>query len=84
MYFKRKNLKVRTQYNILNFPALFSELVVPANSAGRAAIAQLCGRIQNAVSSSHFENFSPVIHALENIDFGAKIQTFFTSIFLNI
>ena len=38
---------------------------MPANSAGRAAIAQLCGKIQNAVSSSDFEIFSPEIRALK-------------------
>ena len=49
MDFRRKNLKVRTRYNILNFPALFS-----AGGVDRMAgltVLKKGGKIQNVVSS---------------------------------
>ena len=51
-----KNLKVRTRYNILNFPALFSALAVEQQRPG----GQNGVKIQNDVSLRFF----PEMHAL--------------------
>ena len=68
MGFRRNNLKVRTRYNILNFPALFQHWQSSNNGpAGRMAglpVLKKCGKIQNVLLSSDFEIFSPEIHAL--------------------
>ena len=79
MDFRRKNLKVRTEYNILNFPALFLALVsLPFCPPGRycwtVSAEKMCGKIQNVVLSSDFENFSPEIHALVKVELASLAQ----------
>ena len=68
MDFRRKSLKVRTQYNNFKFSRTFLALVA-YYYARRAAIARLpvlkeCGKIQNVASSSDFDIFFPEIHPL--------------------
>ena len=69
MGFRRKNPKVRTRYNILIFPAIFSVSTGSRAIAARRAEWQTyqCKKIKNVVSSSDFEIFSLEFHALCNL-----------------
>ena len=65
----RKNLKVRTRYNILNFPALFLVLAVeqkgPGGQNGRPSIAEKsAGKFRMFYQVLTLRFFSPEIHAL--------------------
>ena len=73
MHFRRKNLKVKTRYNILNFPALFSALVsLPFCPLGRycwtASAEKSAGKFKMLYIEFWLWDFSPEIHALD-VDF---------------
>ena len=64
MHFRRKNLKVRTRYNILNFPAHFFQYWQSSNNGPAGWMAGLTVLKKSAekmlyISSSDFEIFPP-------------------------